>query len=783
MLARLAAFVLRRRKALLYGCLMVFVLSAAIGGTVIPKLSSGGYVDSGTESAKAAEVLEDKFRVGEPNLVLLATDRSGVDSPAAVRAGTELTDRLAREPGIAEAYSYWSTGRPEALRSENGERALVMARIEGDEDAVTDWMDAHADAYQGDVQGLQVQAGGAAKADEELSEQTTKDLAKAEMIVFPVLFVVLVLVFRSLVAALIPLALGLVTMVGVFLLLRVLIEFTDVSVFAMNTTTGLGLGLAVDYSLFIISRYREELRRGVATEQAIATSMRTAGRTVLFSAVTVAFALSGLLVFPFYFLRSFAYAGIPTALLAATAALTVLPALLMVLGPRIDKLRVGKRRPKPEGSGFWHRLAMTVMRHPVPIGTGIVVLLLALGAPFLNLTMSLADERTLPTSASSYQVGAVVRSEFTAQENQAAMVVMEDVGRDPAAAAPQITSYARALSGVDGVARVETSTGTFVGGDLAVPAGRASARFTAGDGVYLNVVPSDEAMSEQGRELVRDLRAVDQPFPARVAGPGAELEDSLDSLNAAIPWALCIVALSTFVLLFLLTGSVVLPVKALVLNTLSLSATFGVLVWGFQDGHLDGVVGDFTPTGSITWSVPMLLFCVAFGLSMDYEVFLLSRIKEEYDRTGDNVSAVARGLERTGSLVSAAALLIAIVFLGFVTSSVVFLKAIGLGLALAVLMDATLVRGALVPAFMRVAGRANWWSPGPLRAVHERFGLRESADPPAHPQGPGPANGSVPAGNGPATATLTNPTSSAAPTTRTTPTGTASHHGGTSSGD
>ncbi|WP_062210042.1 MMPL family transporter [Streptomyces sp. NBRC 109706] len=736
MLARLAQFVLRRRKSLLYVVVLLFAVSGAVGGSVFNKLSTGGYVDSSTESARGTEALESRFGAGDPNLVLLVTDERGVDDPAVAEAGAALTQRLGEEEGIRESYSYWTLGGPPELRSENADRALVLARIDGNEDEMQAWMDDHIDAFTGDdVDGLTVRPGGVAQANEDITRQTESDLFKAEALVFPVILVALVLVFGGVVAAMLPLGVGVFTIATVFLLLRVLTEVTDVSVLALNIVTGLGLGLAIDYSLFIISRYREELRRGADTDQAIVIAMRTAGRTVLFSALTVAIALSGLLVFPFYFLRSLAYAGIPTALLAAAASLTLLPALLKVLGPRIDKWQFRRRKEGDglaggvDGQGFWYRLALRVMRFPGRIAFTVVALLLVLGVPFLDLKMGLADERVLPTSAASHEVGNVVREEFTSQEHQAMTVVLEDVP-NAAASADAIDDYARELSTLSGVAHVETVTGGYHDGRQVAEPGPQHEGYL-GDGVYLKIVPEHEAMSEEGERLVHEVRDLPAPSSVLVSGPSAELVDSIDSMTSRLPLALGIIVGSTFVLLFLLTGSLLLPLKALVLNLLSLSATFGALVWGFQSGHLEGIVGDFTVTGTITWSVPILLFCVAFGLSMDYEVFLLSRIKEAYDKTGDNQLAVAQGLGHTGRLISAAAVLIAIVFIGFLTSGVVYLKAIGLGLALAVVMDATLVRGALVPSFMKLAGRANWWAPAPLRRLHARVGLRESVEIPA----------------------------------------------------
>ncbi|MGW6506333.1 MMPL family transporter [Streptomyces niveus] len=733
MFASLARFTTHRSKLVLYLSGVLLVLAGALGGGVISTLSAGGFTDSATESARTAEVLDGRFGSGAPNLTLLVTDERGVDDPSVSAAGARLTERIGAEDGVEQALSYWTLGKAPALRGEGGDSAMVLVRITGDEDQVQKTLERIQPEYDGTVEGLETRVGGVAVANKEITETTSDDLLLIEMVTFPVLLVVMLFVFRSVVAALVPLAVAGLTIVSVLLTLRVLTLFTDVSVLATNVATGLGLGLAIDYGLILLKRYREELHGGASTDEAIATALRTAGRTVLFSAVTVALALAGLLVFPFYFLRSFAYAGIPTALLAALVSITFLPALLKALGPRIDKGRVlgrGKEEkpPKPETERFWYRLATNVMRFPVPVAVAVIGLLLFLGSPFLSLHMSLADDRVLPADTQSRQISDIVREDFSAQESQALNVVLNDT---PPTGERSIDAYAQKLSTLGNVARVDSEAGSFAAGEQVAPPGPGSERFSADNSTYLSVIPKSESLSEEGEELVKDIRTAEAPYDIQVGGPAAELVDSLDSMYDKLPAALAIIGVTTFVLLFLFTGSLVLPLKALVLNCLSLSATFGVLVWGFQDGHLEGIVGDFVVTDTITWTVPVLLFCIAFGMSMDYEVFLLSRIKEEWDRSGDNQLAVARGLERTGAMVTAAAGLIAIVWLGFVLSGISYLKAIGLGLAVAVLMDATLVRGALVPAFMRLAGRANWWAPAPLARFHKKFGLREAPDAPS----------------------------------------------------
>ncbi len=550
------------------------------------------------------------------------------------------------------------------------------------------------------------------------------DLKKAETIALPVTLVLLVLVFGGLVAASLPLFIGALTVAGTFLVLQVINSFTDVSIFALNLTTAMGLGLAIDYALFVISRYREELAAGWPPNDAVVRTVRTAGRTVVFSAATVAISLSALLVFNQPLLRSFAYAGVAVAALAALASVIVLPAVLALLGHRVDSLRILRRKPVTPTAGendVWHRIAMTVMKRPGRIAAAATLLLLFLGAPFLNIDLALSDYRVLPAKASAREALGTISTEFASRESSATEIVVPNYSATDARA---LTTYAAALSKVPEVARVDAAGGSFVGGNLVAPPNAASARFAGKGSTWLSVVPNVEPVSPAGERMVEHLRAIDAPFTTMVGGPSAQLVDSKASLFARLPYAAAIIAIVTFVLLFLMFGGLLVPLKALLLNVLSLSATFGAMVWIFQEGHLSKAL-DFTATGTIDATTPVLMFCIAFGLSMDYEVFLLSRIKEEHDRTGDNTRAVAMGLERTGRIVTAAAVLISLVFVAFATSGITFIKLFGLGLALAVLMDAFVIRATLVPAFMRLAGEANWWAPVPLRRLQQRIGLSE----------------------------------------------------------
>jgi len=714
--------------AVLVAALLAMVVAGALGGGVAKHLSGGGFEDPGAESSQAKRVLESMFGTRNPNVILLVTSNEGsVDSAAAAAAGAALTRELGAEHGVTQAVSYWTLGSPPPLRSNDGRQALVLATIGGDDDLVAKHIERISPRYTRADGTLTVAVGGFAEVFRQVSTQIEHDLVRAEMISLPIILILLVLVFGSVVAASLPLGIGALAVIGTFLVLRVLASFTQVSIFALNLTTAMGMGLAIDYSLFVVSRYREELRAGREPGDAIVRTVKTAGRTVIFSAVTVAVSLAAMLVFPLAFLRSFAYAGIAVVALAGVGAVVVLPALLAVLGHRVEKWVLWRRPVKPEGTGFWHRVAVAVMRRPVPVATAVVLLLLLLGAPFLRIAFGLPDDRVLPAAASSRVVQDDIRTAFTSNEASALSVVVAAAG-NPESRRPDVARYAADLSRAPGAARVDALTGSYIAGDEVAPPNEASGRFAGRDGTWFSVVPAVEPYSEAGENLVRAVRSVPSPFgDVQVAGASAELVDSKESLFGRMPLALGLIALVTFVALFLMTGGLLVPIKAIVVNLLSLSATFGSMVWIFQEGHLAGAL-NFTATGTIATTMPILMFCIAFGLSMDYEVFLLSRIKEEHEISGDNVSSVALGLERTGRIVTAAAALLAVVFLAFATSQVTFIKMFGLGLALAVILDATLIRAALVPAFMRLAGDANWWAPAPLRRLHDRFGISEGGD-------------------------------------------------------
>ncbi|MDN0196943.1 MMPL family transporter [Streptomyces sp. S.PNR 29] len=717
-------FVTARPRLSLVVALVLTALAVVAGSGVADRLGAGGWEDPNAESTYATKALERAFPDSQPNLLLLVdAGRASVDDPAVAAEARRLAARLAGERGVTGVGSYWQSGAP-ALRAEDGHEALISARITGDEKAMGETLDRLAPSYRGEHGVVEVRVGGPVAVRHEMQTIIQEDLTRAELIALPVTLVLLVMVFGSAIAALLPLGIGIVAILGTNAVLRGLTELTDVSVFALNLTTALGLGLAIDYALFIVRRFREELSTGAEPLTAVGTTLRTAGRTVLFSALTVAVSLAAMLLFPQYFLRSFAYAGIAVVLLAAAAALILLPAALVLLGHRVDSLDLRRpfrrgRQPKPaesaeaaesaESSGVsgsreegraWARTATLVMRRAPFFALGTTAVLVLLGLPFLGVKFGTADDRQLPSTAESHTVQQHIREGFPGSPGGGLEVLAE--GR---ATQAQYAAYKERIAGLPEVLRVD---GPLVKGDSA----------------YFTVLPEGEAVDEPAQRLVGELRDVRAPFDTKVTGAAAVLVDSKDAIGERLPTAVVFITIVTLLLVFLLTGSVLIPLQAVVLNALSLTAMFGAVVWVFQDGHLSGLLG-FTSPGSIETTLPVLMFCVAFGLSMDYGVFLLSRIKEEYDHSGDHDQAVRHGLQRTGGLITAAAVILAVVMVAIGTSRVTNTKMLGLGIALAVLMDAMIVRSLLVPAVMRLTGRATWWAPVPLRRFHARFGLSE----------------------------------------------------------
>ncbi|WP_030776122.1 MMPL family transporter [Streptomyces sp. NRRL S-920] len=724
MLRTLGLFLFDRARRVLIWAGLLTLAAGAAGIGVFGQLKSGGFEDPAAPSSRAARLLDREFG-GTPDLVLLVRPRAGtVDSPAVRAAGDDFTDRLSRREGVQDVVSYWRTPAA-ALRAEDGSGALVLVQLDGDSEEVAeraaaliaDHADADTDANvnaeaadaeadgreEGDPgRAFTVVAGGPSGLGHDISTQVAKDLGLAEGIAIPVTFALLVLVLRGVAPALVPLGIAVMAVLGTFAELHLLARVTDVSVFAINLTTALGLGLAIDYGLLMVSRYREQLAAGQDPREAVGQTVATAGRTIVFSAATVAAALAAPLVFPLAFLRSFAYAGLGVVATAALCALLVTPALLAVLGPRLTPraVRAGG------GDRLWERIARTVLRHPLRTALPAFAVLVVAASPLLGVRFGTPDERVMPENTPSRTVAAALRADFPHGGGVDSLDVVVTGGAAPS----DVAAYARAVSEVSGVDSVDQDT-----------------RTSRGSGPHhITVHTSHPPASEAAAQLVERVRAValSGSGEALVGGAAARAVDTKQAIGGRLPLALAMIAISTFVLLFLFTGSVTQPLRALLLNALGMGAILGTMVWIFQSGHFSGLLGA-TPMPMDT-AMALLTFCVVFGLSMDYEVFVLGRIKELHDQGLPTAEAVPRGLGRSGSIVSAAAALLAVSLLAFATSSVSFMQMFGLGSGLAVLLDALLIRGVLVPACLRLLGRHNWWAPRPLRAFHRRFGLAEA---------------------------------------------------------
>ncbi|TCN29984.1 RND superfamily putative drug exporter [Kribbella orskensis] len=699
-----------RRRRLVLALTGVFVVAAIAWGTgVFGSLANGGFEAPDTEAYRAVRTIEQTVgRTGTDVIVLYRSDSRTVADPA-VRQTVESHLSGLPTDEVLRTTTFWSTRSPAFVSKDQHSTYAVLTLAGADPEERLATFHKIADQVRQAPAGLDVKVGGEVAVFDEVNTQTEHDIVQAETISLPIVLVLLVVVFGGLVAASLPLFVGGLAILGAFVVLRVLTTFTDVSVFSINIVTMIGLGLAIDYALFIVTRFREQLALGNDVETALTVTMGTAGRTVAFSGVTVGVAIASLVLFPVMFLRSMAYGGAAAVLVAMIAALTALPALLAVLGHRVNNLRLPfLKRGGGLGStehGAWYKLAQSVMKRPIRYVVVLVPLLLVLGIPFLQAQLGGVDHRALPAGADSRTVTETLQSAFAGAGGSDVLVAARLSAADPAAT---LAPYIAELERVPGVESVR------LGGYE--------------DGVASVVVHTHYTSQElPAREVVKGVRAVTPPAGTSVEAGGdtAALVDLLHVLGQRVPWMAGFIVLVTFALLFVAFGSIVLPAKALLMNVLSLSASFGAMVWIFQDGNLSGLL-DFTPAGFLDATNPVLLFAVLFGLSMDYEVFLLSRIREEYDRTGDNTRAVALGLQRTGGIITSAALLLIIVVGAFATSGIVFVKMIGIGLVIAIAIDATVVRALLVPATMRLLGRANWWAPAPLARWWQRHGFRES---------------------------------------------------------
>ncbi|MEV5752660.1 MMPL family transporter [Actinoallomurus sp. NPDC052308] len=725
MFAGLGRLVHRRRLSCLALCLAFAVLSGMWGSGAVARLKSGGFDDPHSSSSLVAKLSAQYFSNSTPDVfVIYRSDRLTIDDP---RFRGAVVTTLARLPQnrIRNVLTYWSqTPRVAELASKDRHATFAAVQLAGDDSAKAAAYDAIKDMFA--APGLSVRVGGGVPLAKEFNTQTQGDLARAETISFPVLLVLMLLVFGSLGSFWLPLVVGAFSIVGAFTVLRLLTMVTDVSSFSAEVITMMGLGLAIDYSLFIVNRFREELARGADRPTALANTMATAGRTIAFSGITVTTALSGLLLFPQMFLRSVGLGGMAVVAVAIVGALILLPALLALLGHRVEFGRMPWRRrrirkDRREG-GPWYRLATGVMRHPILYFVAVMAVLGVLTTPFLHVRFGTTDVRVLPTSSPNRQLYEAFQREFpTGSKDPIDVVLSGDLipkNFVPSKKRPVpsfITDYEGRLRRLPGVTSVEIT-------------GYAD-KYAA---VRISVRHQYGAMTDQARDLVRRIRAVPpqrEALYADVGGSTAAQMDMMDSLRRGLPTVGAVIGLVTFLLLFMAFGSIVLPLKAVTMNLLSLGASFGAIVWGFQDGHLAGLLR-FTPTGTTEPTTIILVLLTVFGLSMDYEVFLLSRVREEWDRTRDNARSVAVGLQRTGGIISSAALLFLVVIAVFSTAEITLVKLIGVGMFVAIVVDASLVRMLLVPATMRFLGPANWWLPRPLRALHSHLDLGEHDEPP-----------------------------------------------------
>jgi uncharacterized membrane protein YdfJ with MMPL/SSD domain len=709
MLSRLTTFLYSNRRRVLIVAVVGTVVAGAFGAGVANRLSPYGTDDPATQSVQATNRFEAATgRQIDPGIVALVST-GDVGTPAARTRVNAVATELKTEPDVASVATFYTTHNPAMVARDRRStyvlayfRALSDKRLSDDAKLIETRFSSQPD----------VKLGGDAIANAQVNTQVGGDLAHAELLAFPLIFLLSLLFFRSLVAALLPPLLGGLAIVGTFFLLRLVSTVTDLNVFALNLTTGLGLGLAIDYSLFIVSRYREEAARDGFGLDALRRTIQTAGRTVLFSSITVAVSVAALTIFPQPFLYSMGIAGVIVALLAATLALTVLPALLAVLGPRVNALaprrlrHAAERDARPAHTGAWYRLARFVTTRPAQVALATTAVLVTLGIPFFTQVRFItADAGVLPQSASAHQVQSALDTQFPPNRTTPLEVV---VGLP--ATSPQVHALTERIIRLSDVSEVAPAR----------PAGpRAS---------LLEVAPVHGPLTAGTEQLVREVRAIRTPYYLGVAGQTASYLDLEHSLGAHLPVALAIVVCATLIVLFLMTGSVLLPLKAVAMNALNLSAVFGILVLIFQHGNFERLLG-YRGVGALDATQPILLFAIGFGLATDYGVFLLARIKEAHDAGAPNTEAVALGLERTGRIVTAAALLFAVAVGAFATSQIVFIKELGIGTALTVLLDASVIRALLVPSLMALLGPLNWWAPRPLRRLHERTGLREGFTP------------------------------------------------------
>ena len=693
MFNKLGSLIVAKSKLIFAIYLIAVILAGGIGSAVFGKLDSGGYSDPKSDSAKAFTYLTDVFKVKDPAVVLVVETKDGITNPTAIASATKLENRIKTETGVDSTLSYWSAGGAPSLKSTDGKSAFLF--IFSDD---VDWDNVQSlgkniqAKYDGKFENLTVYASGTGVFAHAINTKISEDLKLSESISIPLTFILLIFVFGGLVASAMPLLVGVSAILGSFLVIYLLTFVTGVSIFALNLITGLGLGLGIDYALLIVNRFREELHAGRSVDESIKRTVNTAGKTVFYSGLTIVITLAALVLFPQMFLKSFGYAGVTVVVMAVLGALVALPALLAILGTRIDKLVVRKSSITPKEDGRWAQTARFVMRRPVAVVMLSLIVLTVLAAPIKNIVFSQVDSRVLPASNSAALASKIISDRFPGQEGNPIEIIVPN----GATMGTQINQYTNEIAQVPGIVRI---------GDSQV----------SGNDVRVTAIHSMGPRTPAAEVLIKEIRKIRAPEGTLIGGVAADYADTQIGIAKTMPWALLWIAIGVLILLFVFTGSIILPIKAIILNILSLGATLGVITWIFVDGHLKWLVGDFTVTGSVDTGSIILVAVVAFGLSMDYEVFLLSRIKEEHDAGRSNVESVATGLQRSARIITAAAGLLAIVFASFMLSGVTSIKMLGFGVAFAILLDASLVRALLVPALMRLFGERNWWAPKAMK--------------------------------------------------------------------
>ncbi|CAN1486554.1 COG2409 Predicted drug exporters of the RND superfamily [Candidatus Nanopelagicaceae bacterium] len=691
MFERLGHVLVKYRKIAVSLFVIGILLAGAIGSLIFSRLDSGGYSNPKSDSYKVYEYLRDELKVQDPAVVVVVdAGQTDVTDPLVSQKALALEKKMGQEDGVTKTVSFWSSGGEATLQSSDGKAAFIL--IYGKGEAFTPQSQKlgaiFQSKYDGKVDGLTLYAGGVGVVGNAITEKIGKDLKISEAISIPLTFILLAFVFGALAASAMPLIVGVAAILGAFFILYLFSLFTDVSVYALNLTTGMGLGLGIDYALLMVNRFREEIHHGKSVEDSVVTTMATAGKTVFYSGLTVLVTMVSLTFFPLPFLKSFGYAGVSVVALAVVGAIFGLPPILALVGAKIDKGVIRKSAITPKEDGRWAETARMVMKRPTAVVLLSLIVLGILAAPVQNIKFAQGDSRMLPASNPAAIATALQAERFPGQTGTPIEIVIFDGADKTAEIAPYASKIAK-VSGIIAVAPPQT-----IGQDVRLVA-------------YQSMLPR----TPEAQSLIHTIRAIQAPQGTLVGGVAADYTDSQDGISSTLPWALGWIALSVLVLIFIFTGSIILPIKAVLLNVLSLAATMGVLTWVFIDGHLQWLVGSFTLTGTLDTSIVILIAVVVFGLSMDYELFLLSRIREEHLAGKSNVESVATGLQRSARIITAAAVLLAVVFAAFISSGVTSIKSMGFGVALAVILDATIVRALLVPALMRLFGERNWWAP------------------------------------------------------------------------